>query len=237
MRMELRVRGLRVRPSLRVVSQPARPKIAACVSFPVSILACVLIGMPGNVFAVPLPGISGFELWLRADSGVNTTGSAVVSWDDQSGNSHTFSQATAAERPTLASNVIGSLPGLRFDGSNDYLSGSLGKVLDSGATIFAIASWNIASSNNDYLYMFGNSGVSGSQMTLSRRAGTPEAKAVLGVRWRGHRGTRESGHRDVGNRGVQRNDLNVRKHWHGQPQHQAGRTSPRSPCGQRQCPT
>lgn len=72
--------------------------------------------------------ISGLLLWLRADLGTNTTtnGVAVTTWNDQSGNGNNGSQGTAANQPTYVTNSQNGQPGIHFDGSNDFIAGSLG---------------------------------------------------------------------------------------------------------------
>ena len=61
-------------------------------------------------------------LWLKADDGVTLTSSAVSTWADQSGNGRDFTQSTAGYRPTNPSSVQNGLPGVLFDGTDDYLS-------------------------------------------------------------------------------------------------------------------
>ena len=66
--------------------------------------------------------------WLKADAGTNTTtpGATVSSWQDQSGNGNTHTQATAASQPAFVgaggSFLMNYQPALRFDGSNDKMA-------------------------------------------------------------------------------------------------------------------
>ena len=68
-------------------------------------------------------------LWLKADVGVYsdagitpaTNGSGVRQWNDQSGNGHHASQATAGNQSTYTTNSMNTRPVLRFDGSNDWM--------------------------------------------------------------------------------------------------------------------
>jgi hypothetical protein len=108
---------------------------------------------------------AGLRLWLRADAGVASTGSLVDSWTDQSGAGHALTQ-TGSARPLLVTDDSGAAL-LRFEGTQ-FLGGDAQFMLQS-ATIFALFRYRGASSNN-YLYSFGRSGGSGSQMTLSRRS-------------------------------------------------------------------
>lgn len=71
---------------------------------------------------VPLAGGS-LRLWLRADTGVTTTsGSAVTTWLDQSGQGNNAVQATAGYRPVVVQDALSGKPVIRFTAtSNHYL--------------------------------------------------------------------------------------------------------------------
>ena len=60
--------------------------------------------------------------WLDASmiTGLSD-GDPVATWEDQSGNSNDFSQATPAYKPLWRSTVQNSLPSVQFDGSDDYM--------------------------------------------------------------------------------------------------------------------
>lgn len=86
-------------------------------------------------------------LWLKANAGTSTTtsGSAVSSWNDQSGNANHVSQTTAAQQPLFQNSIINGMPAIQFDnnstaGQNDYLSGADASNLDNtaGFTIFSV---------------------------------------------------------------------------------------------------
>src|SRR5574343_1369214 len=82
------------------------------------------IGFPRGGGAAPfspsdVPGL--FQWLVAADiTGLND-GDAVATWEDSSGNNRDASQATGANRPTYKTNIVNSLPVVRFDGSDDYL--------------------------------------------------------------------------------------------------------------------
>ena len=57
-------------------------------------------------------------LWVKADTGVTTNSGNVTTWADQSGAGHTLTQNTSGCYPTLVSNDMNGLPGVRFSGSN-----------------------------------------------------------------------------------------------------------------------
>src|SRR5688572_864027 len=63
------------------------------------------------------------KLWLRADNGVATTGTAVNTWSDGSGNNHhaAFQAGQPTTRPTLVAGSANGYPTLDFDGANDQL--------------------------------------------------------------------------------------------------------------------
>lgn len=64
------------------------------------------------------------SLWLDASDSttITLTSGAVSQWRDKSGNDRHFGQATAANRPTIASAAINSRDVVRFDGSNDWMA-------------------------------------------------------------------------------------------------------------------
>lgn len=66
--------------------------------------------------------VTGLYQWLKADAitGLNN-GDAIATWEDSSGNNRDATQATGANQPTYQTNVVNSLPVVRFDGSDDYL--------------------------------------------------------------------------------------------------------------------
>lgn len=69
------------------------------------------------------PSTTNMVLWLKADAGVTYDGSnRISSWTDQSGQGHDATQSTTDEKPLYVSNAVNSQPGIRFDGSNDYLT-------------------------------------------------------------------------------------------------------------------
>ena len=93
--------------------------------------------------------VAGLKLWLDATKGlfdatsggsaVTADGSAVARWEDQSGNGNHLTQATSNNRPVLKTSIQNGKNVIRFDGSNDRLTG--GDVLDlgtDGITIFAV---------------------------------------------------------------------------------------------------
>ena len=66
--------------------------------------------------------ISGLTLWLKSDEGITKDGGDNVSqWDDQSGNSNHATQSNASYKPVWYDSQLNGYPGIRFDGSDNYL--------------------------------------------------------------------------------------------------------------------
>ncbi|MGI8966299.1 MAG: Ig-like domain-containing protein, partial [Limisphaerales bacterium] len=72
---------------------------------------------------VPIGVYPAATLWLRADTGVTTDSSGLVSqWLDLSGNNNTALQSAGPEfMPTLLTNAFNGQPAVHFDGTNNYL--------------------------------------------------------------------------------------------------------------------
>ncbi len=82
----------------------------------------------GEVFTIaevpPSPGgAQNVELWLKANVGLSTTGSAVTAWADQSGNAN---NATSVNNPTVIADGLNFNNVVDFDGTNDNMDGAAG---------------------------------------------------------------------------------------------------------------
>lgn len=65
----------------------------------------------------------GLALWLDAKQITGlASGGTLTTWVDVSGAGHHATQATLASRPTYQAAAVNGQPGVRFDGSNDYLN-------------------------------------------------------------------------------------------------------------------
>ena len=83
--------------------------------------------------------IPSLALWLDATTGlydattggnaVSSNGAAVARWEDLSGNSRHFTQATANNQPTLVASGLNGKNTLGFDGTNDLLTLSSNSLL------------------------------------------------------------------------------------------------------------
>lgn len=73
--------------------------------------------------------ITGLALWFKADAGlldasdapITVDGTAIKTWQDQSGNTKHAVQATGANQPLYKAGITNGKPVVRFDGSNDTL--------------------------------------------------------------------------------------------------------------------
>lgn len=75
-----------------------------------------VVKTPGAGLDMPLTGM---RLWLKADSGANST---VSCWQDQSGLNNNATQLIAASQPTVINNAINGHPVVHFNGSGQYLN-------------------------------------------------------------------------------------------------------------------
>ena len=83
--------------------------------------------------------LPGLVLWLDSTSGVSTTAGAVGGWSDRSPAHNDAAQGDPTLRPTLALNVIGSLPAVRFDGVSTMLTIADAASLHWGTDDYALA--------------------------------------------------------------------------------------------------
>jgi len=108
----------------------------------------IVAGPMHNCYSQITPDdIPGLQLWLRADSLVDTTatGSKVTQWNNAIGGTLNVSQADPSMQPILVSSEssINNKPTIRFNGTSDYLDG--GDILNLGTnsnTIYLIGKSN-----------------------------------------------------------------------------------------------
>jgi sugar lactone lactonase YvrE len=76
--------------------------------------------------AFPTVASGTLQLWLKADAGVVTNASGLVSqWQDQSGNTNDAAQANTNLQPTLVlADGLGGKPAIRFNGIQNNINGS-----------------------------------------------------------------------------------------------------------------
>jgi prepilin-type N-terminal cleavage/methylation domain-containing protein len=81
--------------------------------------------------------ITGLIAWWKADALTLNNGVRVSSWTDSSNTGNNATQSGDA-RPTFVTNVVNSLPVVRFDGVNDNLNLSIISTLK---TVFVVMKW------------------------------------------------------------------------------------------------
>lgn len=73
-----------------------------------------------NIF--DLTDLSGLAAWWDANTGITLSGAEVTDWQDRTSSAFVLSQPTSANRPIRVSDANFGHVGVRFDGTNDYLS-------------------------------------------------------------------------------------------------------------------
>lgn len=69
--------------------------------------------------------IAGLQLWLKADAITGLgDGDAITTWTDSSGNGNNATQSTSGKKPLYKTNIQNGLPAVRFDGSDDAMTGA-----------------------------------------------------------------------------------------------------------------
>lgn len=82
--------------------------------------------------------LPGLLLWLDASRITGKSdGDSVSQWDDLSGNSNHWAQATSSKQPTYQTNELNGLPIVRFDGVDDVLTHA-GLNVGSTHTVFFV---------------------------------------------------------------------------------------------------
>jgi hypothetical protein len=114
----------------------------------------LMLGSVGQAKAGPVT--SGLALWLNADQGVTTNGTAVSGWADQSANAHDASQSNTFNQPQLVSNALNGHAVVRFNGNSDFL-GLNGQVLTSQQfSILAVVNDTRSSGDGSFREVFSN---------------------------------------------------------------------------------
>jgi hypothetical protein len=114
---------------------------------------------------------NGLTMWVRADSGVTTSGSNVTAVTDLAEN-NTLSQGTSANQPTLVSSDVNSQPALRFAGSQWLSNATVGLTgLDQDSTIITVAMTTTPSAQGYSVYLGTNSGTAGANRAVGYSGG------------------------------------------------------------------
>lgn len=91
--------------------------------------------------------VAGLQAWYKADAGLldgagspaTVDGTAIGTWQDQSGNARHATQGTGAKRPVLKVGAQNGLAGVRFDGVNPLALDAAGVVVSQPDTILVVA--------------------------------------------------------------------------------------------------
>jgi hypothetical protein len=100
-----------------------------------------------GMYAVAQPnpgGISGASVWLRADQGVTTTGTNIISWTNQAG----ATNFTGNGNPQLTSASVNFNPGITLSGSNYLTSTATILPANSAYTKFVVFKYDGTTANN-----------------------------------------------------------------------------------------
>jgi hypothetical protein len=73
-------------------------------------------------------------LWLKSDTGVTVTGTAVSAWADQSSYSNNASQSSGANQPVQVISSINGINSIQFDGSSKFMDIADSASLDLNST-------------------------------------------------------------------------------------------------------
>ena len=109
--------------------------------------------------------ISGLQLWLSsryassmlqerssATTLASANGDPIGTWHDLSGNGRNVTASSDSTRPTVATSAQNGLPGIKFDGTNDFLSVSsnLNLAGSAEATLFIVLKADSTASGDRY---------------------------------------------------------------------------------------
>ncbi len=114
----------------------------------------------------------GLSLWLRSDTGIQTSAGVVTSWADQSGNSNNAAQATSSARPTFLSSSVNSKPALDFDGGDSLFIPSTSALRPQAVTVFVVGRNDDTSSNYRTFFRGGGDGENEGYGLLKGSSGT-----------------------------------------------------------------
>ena len=111
--------------------------------------------------------LSGLQLWLKPEIGIQLQDTTINVWEDQSENSKHAYQNTNNYQPILSDNSLNNYQGIRFDGTDDHL------FIDSSLSIgsmYLITKWN----GNDTIFP-GYNGL------ITEQSGTTPSILIVGV--------------------------------------------------------
>lgn len=95
-----------------------------------------------------VPPVSGYSLWLAANTLSLNDNDAVASWTDMSGTGRHATQSSSGNRPVFKQNILNGKSVVRFDGTNDYLECAAALWTGAAArTLFAVYKSNSTGSD------------------------------------------------------------------------------------------
>jgi len=139
------------RPSETVGS--SRRRVLASVGALAGLAGCT-DALPGGSDATPTAsGVDGLRLWLHPESGTETNGDTVRTWQDASPNGYDFTQEDGALQPTLVEDAVAGNSALRFDGEDDRFvrRDALGITPDSARTFVVVCRLSDPAARSPYL--------------------------------------------------------------------------------------
>lgn len=109
--------------------------------------------------------IANLAIWYEADLIGGSDGDPVTTWTDSSGNGNSSTQGTSNQKPLHKTNIVNSLPVVRFDGSNDWLKSNSINFSSTTFTIFVVCT-NSSTANGDVFCVDDGSGNTFAEMRV-----------------------------------------------------------------------
>jgi hypothetical protein len=141
-----------------IVTQPQSQTVLAGSNFTFSVTAA----SAGSVPTLPSITSGTLQLWLKADAGVVTNSTGLVSqWQDQSGNAnHAWQTSTNLEPALVSASGLGGKPAVRFNGIQNNVNGSYmfgtGTVnVPNAMTAFTVYNAFSTTNNENLLWLIG----------------------------------------------------------------------------------
>jgi hypothetical protein len=107
------------------------------------------------------PPLTDLVAWYKADALSLSDGALVATWPDSSGAGADLTQATSGSRPIYHTARLNSLPGVTFDGSDDFMGATFTLVLPEFVVI--VGRWVVYA---DYKTMCDGAGSTGNRMRV-----------------------------------------------------------------------
>jgi hypothetical protein len=140
---------------------------------PTSLLSNVNITSGNGPAGIGSTTGSDIALWLDASELLLGDGAAVATWPDLTGGNNA-TQTTGVLQPTYETNELNGQGIVRFNGTTQFMAGSLGTSFSAPFTLLAVgrfAQTNQGTADNDYIFDLGEPGPGtlGNKASISRR--------------------------------------------------------------------